>query len=118
MAGAPLHETERYEDAIYWASKVMQVDHHELITPYEQVFINYAQDLYDTRESIWEVEFWGNDDGIHATVGGKVGLNNGIYNTADDNLGISQGLVHPTPWLQNVYGAGDLRKDWNTPNFP
>lgn len=117
MAGAPLHEAERYEDALYWASKVIQSGHHELNVSYEQVFVNYAQDLYDTKESIWEVEFWGNDDGIHANVGGKVGLNNGIYNTGDEDIGISQGLVRPTPWLQNIYGTGDVRKDWNTPNF-
>ncbi len=117
MAGEPLKETDRYEDALYWALKVMETGHHELNGSYEQVFINYAQDLYDTEESIWEVEFWGNGTGLYANVGGKVGLNNGIYNTQDADLGISQGLVRPSRWIQEVYAAGDLRKDWNTPNF-
>lgn len=117
MAGAPLNDKDRYEDALYWASKVMQTGHHELNPVYEQVFINYAQDLYDTKESIWEVEFWGNDDGIHAAVAGKVGLHNGIYNNSDEDIGISQGLVRPTRWMQEVYGTGDLRRDWNTPTW-
>src|SRR5690606_26001022 len=77
----------------------------------------YAQDLYDVKESIWEVEFWGNGTGIYTNTGGKVGLNIGIYNTQDADKGVSQGLVHPTRWLNDSYASTDLRKDWNLPNF-
>lgn len=63
-AGHPNNETSRYEEVKKWASVVMDPGlvgtQHALNPSYEQVFINYAQDLYDISESIWEVEFWGN----------------------------------------------------------
>jgi len=117
MAGAPLNDTEKYKDVLKWTTKVMDEGNHTLLPSYQQVFVNYAQDLYDTRESIWEVEFWGNGTGLYANVGGRVGLNNGIFNSSDANIGVSGGHVRPTQWLQENYVVGDLRKDWNTPTF-
>lgn len=117
MAGKPLNDTERYKDVVYWTSKVIQSGHHRLNPSYEQVFINYARDLYSLDESIWEIEFWGNGTGLYANVGGRVGINNGILNTSDNAIGISGGYVRPTVWLRESYKTGDLRKDWNTPTF-
>lgn len=114
MAGEPLKETARYTEAAEWSHMVMDISYHKLNPSYKQVFINYAQDLYDTKESIWEVEFWGNGTGVYGTTGGMVGVNYGIAYpaTGKAGFGFSSGLVRPTKWLFDLYDAGDLRRDW------
>ena len=49
------------------------LNYHQLNSSYQQVFINYAQDKYDLKESIWEVEFWGNGIGVYTGSAGAVG---------------------------------------------
>lgn len=114
MAGNPLNETIRYAEATNWAKKVIDLGYHQLNPSYSQVFINYAEDKYDTKESIWEVEFWGNGTGVYNTTGGAVGILNGIAYSATGtaNWGFSQGIVRPHPWLYRLYDATDLRRDW------
>lgn len=116
MAGNPVNDTKRYEDAAFWAKKVIDSGKHKLNPVYKQVFINYAQDLYDYKESIWEVEFWGNNTGIYTGyLAGSVGLNNGILNTKDLSIGYSNGILRVTTPLYNLYAADgtDLRRDWS-----
>lgn len=114
MAGEPLKETARYADAAVWAGKVITHGHHALNPSYSQVFINYAQDKYDTKESILEVEFWGNGTGVYINTGGYVGILNGIrYGSAGlAGFGYSLGSLHPTQWLYDIYEANDVRRDW------
>lgn len=111
MAGNPVNDISRYEEAAMWAKKVMDLHFHELNPSFQQIFINYAQDKYDIKESIWEVEFWGNATGIYTVNGGMVGRNTGIRQTADDNIGYSLGAINTTAWLFNLYSSGDLRRD-------
>ncbi|MFA4868622.1 MAG: RagB/SusD family nutrient uptake outer membrane protein [Pedobacter sp.] len=117
MAGNPINDESKYAEAAKWAGKVISSGKHELNANYSQIFINYAQDLYDMKESIWEVEFWGNGLGSYGATGGMVGRNNGISNTVDDNIGYSIGVIHPTAWLYNLYPANDLRRDWSIAPF-
>ncbi len=65
MAGYPLNDRSKYTDARNWAKKVMDDAEaaHTLNNSYNQVFINLAADKYDIRESLFEVEFWGNRSG-------------------------------------------------------
>ncbi|QBQ40649.1 RagB/SusD family nutrient uptake outer membrane protein [Sphingobacterium psychroaquaticum] len=114
MAGYPLAEKERYATAAQWAKKVIDLGFHRLNPSYEEVFVNYAQDKYDSKESIWEVEFWGNGTGVYNVTGGSVGINNGIAYSATGTLGFgfSQGMVRPHPWLYRLYDADDKRRDW------
>lgn len=114
MAGFPLKETDRYAEAVKWSEKVMTSGKHALNTSYSQVFINYAQDKYDMKESIFEVEFYGNGGGLYASTIGQVGVNNGIQYSATGTggFGYSNGIVHPTKWLYNLYLTGDTRRDW------
>src|SRR5690606_1758472 len=63
------------------------------------------------KESIWEVEFWGNTLGVYRE-GGRVGINNGIEYAGTLSIGYSYGFIHTTPKLFNSYEAGDLRRDW------
>jgi hypothetical protein len=69
MAGHPINEHAKMAEARNWAKMVMDYTteggfRHELNPSFSQVFINYAQDLYDIKESIWEIEFWGYPDGL------------------------------------------------------
>src|SRR5690606_4169781 len=63
MAGYPLMDQSKYADALKWALAVKNSGLHSLNPDYTDVFMKYARDEYDIRESIWEVEFYGNTQG-------------------------------------------------------
>jgi hypothetical protein len=113
MAGKPINDVSKYEEARKWAKKVMDSKLHDLNPSYKQVFINYAQDIYDIKESIWEVEFWGNREPPFQQAG-RIGTNFGVlYNGGPTTVsGVSYGWVQGTVWLHDSYGVGDLRRDW------
>lgn len=113
MAGNPIKDISKYQDALAWSSKVINSGEHALNTSYQQIFINYAQDLYDVKESIWEVEFWGNTAGIYRE-GGRVGINTGIANSyvTNNTVGYVYGFIQTTARLFNSYPSTDLRRDW------
>ncbi len=108
MAGAPLNDLSRYNEVIKWAEKVKGAG-HSLNPSYSQVFINMCQNKYDTKESIWEVEF--NKKNDLSEEEGAVGSINGIAATA--SLGFSYGLKHTTDSYYRSFEDGDLRRDWN-----
>jgi len=112
MAGAPLNDASKYQDALGWAEKVVASGEHSLNPNYQQVFMNLMQNIYDVKETMWEVEFKGNgNDGMGNT--GRLGNTNGIaYTGSSDAIGYSYGFVNATAKLYNLYSAGDLRRDW------
>lgn len=112
MAGRPLNDASKYLAAKNWAQKVINdaESAHALNPDYAQVFINYAQDKYDIGESIWEVEFWGNNTNAYNETG-CVGAWNGIQST-DQTIGVAYGFINATSKLFNSYAPGDLRRDW------
>ncbi|PST83698.1 RagB/SusD family nutrient uptake outer membrane protein [Pedobacter yulinensis] len=109
-AGAPLNDASKYQNARDWALKVIDSQEHSLNSSYQQVFINYAADKYDIRESIWEVEFYGNRTD-RPRQAGLVGNYIGIRSTSDE-VGNSNANVRATSRLYQLYGNGDLRRDW------
>jgi hypothetical protein len=122
-AGNPINDTKRFVEARDWAKKVMDdaTAGHALNPDYSQVFINYAQDKYDFKESIWEVEFWGNvASGFTET--GRTGSNNGIR-TGNENIGYAYGFIKTTGMLFNKFerridgSSPDLRRDWSIAPF-
>lgn len=135
MAGYPLNDQTKYAEALEWAKKVKSSNQHSLnmyidpkyinfdprftnTSPYSQIFINHAQDLYDVKESMWEVEFKGNRaDGFNEN--GRIGNNIGIVfqpgagTALEKDSGFCWGLVKATGVLYNLYGTRDtLRRDW------
>ena len=46
MAGYPLRDQTKYQEALTWANKVQQSGIHSLNPSYSQIFINEAQDIY------------------------------------------------------------------------
>lgn len=119
MAGEPLLEEGMYAKAREYASKVINSNHHKLNPSYEQVFINYIQDKYDIKESIFEVDFYGNGTGVYANSAGQVGRNNGIKfsNVEVGEIGTSIGLLQSSDYYHKLFGPGDLRRDWTIAPF-
>lgn len=119
-AGYPLRNTAKYEDARAWALKVMDDDvaMHSLNPDYASVFINYAQDRYDIKESIWEVEFYGTQSSVYKELG-----MGGRYTGPSSNNSVQGkcvGLVFATGTLWDKYPADDAedtRKCWNIAGF-
>ena len=116
MAGYPLNKTERFEEARKWALVVMDTENgHELNPDYKQIFINHCQDIYDTKECLWEVEF-----GKVATGGqeeeGSLGAITGIGNS-DKAFGYSYGAMRTTERYYRSFEEGDLRRDWTINNY-
>lgn len=120
MAGAPLKDESKYAAARDWALKVKDSGLHSLNPSYKQLFVNMHQDLYDIKESMWEVEFKGNGaDGLGS--GGRVGSLAGIQQQATNGIelkiGYCYGFLHTTSKLFNLFQPGDLRRDWNIAPF-
>ena len=127
MAGYPVYEPGMYAKAKEYAQKVIDTGTHALNPSYEELFLTYIQDRYDVAESLFEVEFWGNNEGTYTTVAGMVGRNNGIYctgrtalpdgQTLIEKYGYSIATTRATPYFYNLFGAGDLRRDWTIAPF-
>lgn len=116
MAGDRVKDTSKYEEAKYWAKKVIDSKEHELDPDYQQIFINLAQDKYNIKESIWEVEFWGNGLDMYREMG-HVGNVNGIFARRGSPYGFATALLNITNYHFQKYEEGDLRRDWNCAPF-
>ncbi len=133
-AGYPVNDVSKYEEARDWAYKVMMPDpkdgfQHDLNPSYEDVFVKYCTDQYDIKESIWEIEFYGNgttDNGFTET--GLVGSNNGIRYLGDDSeyggkYVYSTGIIRiPARTWYTFEGPDDIispdeRRDWSIANY-
>ncbi|WP_207425741.1 RagB/SusD family nutrient uptake outer membrane protein [Pedobacter sp. SYSU D00535] len=109
-AGYPLNKKDRFQEARKWALKVIDSKEHALDPSFQQIFINYAADKYNIKESIWEVEFSGNRTD-RPRQAGLVGNYIGIRNTGD-KIGNSNANVRAAARLYRLYEEGDLRRDW------
>jgi hypothetical protein len=110
MAGAPLNDVAKYADARTYAEKVMLSGSHSLNPDFKQIYINHVQEIFDTKESLWEVEFKGVNQG-EIQEGGMIGSYNGIT-CGNIELGYGYDYVHATAKLYNAYANGDQRRDW------
>lgn len=118
-SGYPLYAN-KYDQVLKWAQLVNQNAEHSLNPDYRQIFINYAQDKYDIKESIWEVEFYFPGANTY-TEGSRIGNINGVQCTNLDT-GYSYGQMNGTAKLFNSYGGTvastlDNRRDWVMANY-
>jgi hypothetical protein len=127
MAGYPLNDVSKYKDALTWSTKVIASGQHALNPNYQQIFINLAQDKYDVKESMFEVEFYGNNTNGFAAGGNTLGNYIGI-SCSDINIGNSAGWTTVSKKLFDSYGVNpastaspqlsfDQRRDWNCANY-
>lgn len=117
MAGYPVRDISKYKDARDWAKKVMTDGEagHDLNPSYSGVFINLAADKYDIKESLWEVEYWGNRSDAY-TETGYIGYVNGP-GTANTETGFGYGGLKVTADLYYRFQDGDNRRDWSIARF-
>jgi len=122
MAGYPLKDQSKYAEALSWAKKVQASGEHDLrntfdatltTNAYSQIFINHARNIYDTKECMWEADFFGNFTDVYREAG-RVGNVNGIAFSGSNSpeVGYSYGFTNATAKLYNLYQPGDTRRDW------
>jgi hypothetical protein len=118
MAGAPLHDKEKFKDAREWALKVKNSGEHVLNPDYKQIFINESADIEDYKECIWEAECYGNNSDVYRE-GGRIGNENGVYcrSNNDKVVGYAYGFNSTTWKLYYLYTPGDVRRDWAIANY-
>lgn len=134
MAGNPVNDATKYKDALMWAQKLIASNAHTLnsaplsaysTTPaYARLFINNMQNNVNDpniTEGIWDAAFLSksNATGAYAATGYNVtqqlGAIMGVTSpnaTATAPIGFSSGTYRAFPRLYNLYGPGDLRRDW------
>ncbi len=106
MAGSPLHDASKYQDALKWSKKVIDLGQNALNPDFAQIFINEAQNVYDIKECLWEVEFYGNVTDAHREEG-YVGVRNGLSSSFTNFPGPGQAFLHTTAKLFNIYPVSD-----------
>lgn len=142
MAGATvegLDKTQMYTKAAYWAKRVIDRDNYKVNPDYSKVFINMIMDKYDIeyRESMWEVEFFGDrsapDKWTNGRIGDVIGLqsNSNKSNFSEWNCNYSYALFNASLKLWYLYWKEDMivgekekpnrlldaRLNWNIPVY-
>ncbi|MCF3111252.1 RagB/SusD family nutrient uptake outer membrane protein [Niabella sp. CC-SYL272] len=125
MAGYPLNDASKYEDALFWSKKLIDSHIHGLNQDYSKLFINNMQNNVqdnNTLEGIWDAAFLSksNSSGAYANtaylVTQRLGALNGIYcpdASATGVIGYSPATYRVFPKLFKLYAPGDQRRDWN-----
>jgi len=127
MGGRPLMlGVPAFDSARTYALKVINSGLHKLNPSYEQVFINHSMDAYDNtyRESMWEIEFYGNNTPQGAVPPGSRFASQLAmrYTGSDPNAVYGYGSYVPSGVLYNMYTSyssttDTLRRNWNMPEF-
>jgi hypothetical protein len=113
MAGEPLKDIAKFQDAKNWCDSVIQSGEHALSKNYAQIFINHSQDKYDIKECLWEVEFYGNGVGNSFNESSRLGVSNGPQ-CSSISYGYSFASMRPTEKLYKLYqDTTDFRLNWN-----
>jgi len=116
MAGEPLKDVTKYEEARMWAEKVIQSGAHRLNPDYAQVFTNLTQDKYDIGECIWEAEIAGNGVDQPILTGGWFAKKLSVRNQSGQLYGYAE--VGATAILYRRYDdIHDVRRDRNIATY-
>lgn len=151
MAGNPVNDATKYQEALFWSMKVINSGLHALNSvplaaystypstvgvpnppAYSNIFTNNMQNNVSygigNTEGIWDAAFLSksNVTGPYAntgyTVSQQLGVIMGVTNSTTsgsfgqsniNTFGFANGTYRSFAKLYNLYGAGDLRRDWN-----
>lgn len=138
VACSDADKTEYLRTADTLCKEIIESNRHTLNPDYSNVFIRYISNVYDTdyRESMWEVDFYG-DRAARGYTNGYIGETNGLYsyNSAtltDDQwaCNVSYGKYLNTMFLWDMYMEDDrtesekglafitdLRQEWTLPPY-
>lgn len=111
-AAGRLNDPSKYELSLQWSDKLIKSNLHSLNPDYKQIFINYLEDKYDVKESIWEAEFSGNNVGTSVNEAENYVSAFGVNNADLNPVGFMQGLVLSTAKFYDAFSSSDLRRDW------
>lgn len=124
QSGYPV-QANTWKEALEYARKVRDSRIHRLhqqtdgVNGYHALFIKMCSNQYDlaTRESMFEVEFYGN--GLEQTnETGRLGLYNGVQQqNASDDHAYAYGFYDGTKYLFSLYEAEDARRWWNIADY-
>lgn len=125
MAGRPLSlGTPAFDSAKTYALKVINSGIHDLNPSYAQIFINHSKDLYDYKESMWEIEFIGNNTPQGSVPpGSRFACQLAMrYSGTDPNPAVvyGYGSYVPSGVLYGIYAtypSDTLRRNWNMPEY-
>ena len=84
--------------------------------PYRDHFLNYLQDRYDVKESLFEISF-GNLELMGLNVAGRLGNINGVEFSGTNNIPRGFCKINASLPLYQLYSDEDLRKEWNIAGF-
>ncbi|MCU4157153.1 RagB/SusD family nutrient uptake outer membrane protein [Carboxylicivirga sp. A043] len=118
MAGYPMYQTDKYTKVIEHCNVIIEDGWHTLNDSYKTVFLNYIQNKYDPKESIFELEFSNlRDQGIRED--GRIGQINGVqfYYWPTKTEPFAYGMLQTGVKLLESYADEDERKSWNVANF-
>ncbi|NDV78778.1 RagB/SusD family nutrient uptake outer membrane protein [Dysgonomonas sp. 511] len=123
-AGYPLQDKSAYKLAREHCDIIMTDGWHDLMQEsngengYRRHFLNYVQNTYDTKESLFEISF-GYLRQMGLMVNGRVGGLNGLrFILAGGTEGPSSySMLNASPVLTNSYDDSDVRKAWNVPGM-
>lgn len=118
MAGEPVKDKTRYAEASKWAKMVIDDAEagHSLNPSYPDIFMKLAGDKYDIKESIWEVEFYGNRTDQYVETG-NIGWINGPAAGAASSTGRADAYMNITSEFYNKFEPGDNRKWFSIAHF-
>lgn len=118
MAGEPVKDKTRYAEASKWAKMVIDDAEagHSLNPSYPDIFMKLAGDRYDIKESIWEVEFYGNRTDQYVETG-NIGWINGPAAGAASSTGRADAYMNITSEFYNKFEPGDNRKWFSIAHF-
>jgi hypothetical protein len=118
MAGEPVKDKTRYAEASKWAKMVIDDAEagHSLNPSYPDIFMKLAGDKYDIKESIWEVEFYGNRTDQYVETG-NIGWINGPAAGAASSTGRADAYMNITSEFYNKFQPGDNRKWFSIAHF-
>lgn len=126
QAGYPVY-ADTWGEALKWAREVKDSGLHQLyrdedgMNGYQALFRNMCSDKYDLkyRESMFEVEFYGNGVADKTSESGRLGLHLGITNmlNSDPDVPYAYGWYDGTKILFRLYEDVDARKWWNFADY-
>lgn len=120
MAGFPLRETARFQDARDWAKKVIDANKNALINDYTQLWINISKDAYYLPENMWEADFQAPQPPYFRASGwgGQTGIGIACPQSNTD-VGYVLDWYKTTYSLSNIYStdSSDVRYNWNFAPF-
>ena len=93
---------------------------YALNASYKELFLNYIQNRFDLKESLFEMVYL-NGTSLGINTAGRIGYVNGLfYGISGDRVGqpFSSPDISPSPLHEYIYEVNDsLRKHWNTPGY-